>query len=54
MKDAIRADVDHFYDSRETYENLKIPWKRGIIYYGPPGKIQTNETYKHKPKNLTS
>lgn len=39
MKDAIRADVDHFFDSRETYENLKIPWKRGIIYYGPPGKF---------------
>ena len=38
MKDAIRGDVDHFFDSRETYENLKIPWKRGIIYYGPPGK----------------
>lgn len=41
MKDAIRGDVDHFFDSRETYENLKIPWKRGIIYYGPPGNGKT-------------
>lgn len=41
MKNAIRADVDHFFDSRETYENLKIPWKRGIIYYGPPGNGKT-------------
>ncbi|KAM0717311.1 hypothetical protein Q7P37_007163 [Cladosporium fusiforme] len=41
MKKAIRDDVDHFFDSRETYENLKIPWKRGIIYYGPPGNGKT-------------
>lgn len=41
MKKAIRDDVDHFFDSRETYENLKIPWKRGLIYYGPPGNGKT-------------
>lgn len=41
MKKAIRDDVDHFFDSRETYDNLKIPWKRGIIYWGPPGNGKT-------------
>lgn len=34
MKNAIRNDVENFYDSRATYEKLKVPWKRGIIYYG--------------------
>lgn len=51
MKDAIRADVDHFYDSRETYDSLKIPWKRGIIYYGPPGKFKQN--FLTLPPSLT-
>ena len=41
MKDAIRSDVDHFFSSRETYQNLKVPWKRGIIYWGPPGNGKT-------------
>lgn len=56
MKDAIRGDVDHFFDSRETYENLKVPWKRGIIYYGPPGNGKTisikatmHALYERKP-----
>ena len=29
MKKAIIADVETFYDSRDTYEKLKVPWKRG-------------------------
>jgi transitional endoplasmic reticulum ATPase len=37
MKKAIIADVDNFFDNRDTYTKLKVPWKRGIIYYGPPG-----------------
>jgi transitional endoplasmic reticulum ATPase len=41
MKEAIRSDVDHFFSSRETYANLKVPWKRGIIYWGPPGNGKT-------------
>lgn len=41
MKNAIRNDVENFYDSRDTYEKLKVPWKRGIIYYGPPGNGKT-------------
>ncbi|KAI5370848.1 putative AAA+ ATPase domain, ATPase, AAA-type, core [Septoria linicola] len=40
-KRVIRDDVENFYDSRETYEKLKVPWKRGIIYYGPPGNGKT-------------
>lgn len=41
MKKALRADVENFFDSRETYEKLKVPWKRGVIYYGPPGNGKT-------------
>jgi SpoVK/Ycf46/Vps4 family AAA+-type ATPase len=41
MKESIRSDVDRFFSSRETYQNLKVPWKRGIIYYGPPGNGKT-------------
>lgn len=31
MKDQIIADVDDFFNSRETYEKLKVPWKRGVV-----------------------
>ena len=37
MKQSIIEDADNFFNSRDTYMNLKVPWKRGIIYYGPPG-----------------
>ncbi|KAF2691828.1 ATP-dependent Zn protease-like protein [Lentithecium fluviatile CBS 122367] len=41
MKKQIIADVENFFDGQETYQNLKVPWKRGIIYYGPPGNGKT-------------
>lgn len=41
MKDQLIADVDDFFNSRDTYEKLKVPWKRGVIYYGPPGNGKT-------------
>lgn len=41
MKKQIIDDVENFFDGRETYQNLKVPWKRGIIYYGPPGNGKT-------------
>lgn len=39
MKDTIINDVNTFFDSRDTYEKLQVPWKRGVIYYGPPGNV---------------
>lgn len=37
-KQSLIDDVSRFFDSRSTYTNLKVPWKRGIIFHGPPGK----------------
>jgi transitional endoplasmic reticulum ATPase len=41
MKKALVADVTNFFDGQKTYEGLKVPWKRGVIYYGPPGNGKT-------------
>lgn len=41
MKKAIIDDHLSFYESRETYDKLKVSWKRGIIYHGPPGNGKT-------------
>ncbi|CBX94673.1 hypothetical protein IAQ61_009357 [Plenodomus lingam] len=41
MKKALISDVETFFDSQQTYADLKVPWKRGIIYYGPPGNGKT-------------
>ncbi|KAJ3553044.1 hypothetical protein NPX13_g10974 [Xylaria arbuscula] len=41
MKAAIIEDHTSFFDSRDQYSRLKVPWKRGIIYHGPPGNGKT-------------
>ena len=40
-KSTLIADVDRFFDSRDTYQKLRVPWKRGLIFYGPPGNGKT-------------
>lgn len=37
MKQALIDDHLSFFESRDTYKDLQVPWKRGIIYHGPPG-----------------
>lgn len=41
MKKALISDVEQFFDGQQVYSDLKVPWKRGIIYYGPPGNGKT-------------
>lgn len=41
MKKDIQEDVNRFFESRNIYERLRVPWKRGIIYHGPPGNGKT-------------
>ena len=42
QKEAIIADLDRFFASRERYETLGIPWRRGYLLYGPPGTGKTS------------
>lgn len=41
MKDGLIKDINTFFDGRDVYGKLKVPWKRGVIYYGPPGNGKT-------------
>ncbi|KAK8090394.1 ATPase [Apiospora hydei] len=41
MKQALIDDHVSFFESRDTYAKLQVPWKRGIIYHGPPGNGKT-------------
>ncbi|CAJ2514238.1 Uu.00g023570.m01.CDS01 [Anthostomella pinea] len=41
MKRELRRVRGRFFDSRDVYEDLGVPWKRGIIFYGPVGNGKT-------------
>jgi hypothetical protein len=42
LKQEIQDDFGRFFASRETYENYGIPWKRGVLFIGPPGNGKTH------------
>ncbi|HEX6478890.1 MAG TPA: ATP-binding protein, partial [Ktedonobacteraceae bacterium] len=42
LKQDIYDDLVQFFAARETYETYGIPWKRGIIFVGPPGNGKTH------------
>lgn len=41
MKRALIDDHLSFFAARDTYARLRVPWKRGVIYHGPPGNGKT-------------
>jgi chaperone BCS1 len=42
QKEAVVDDLQRFFASRERYETLGIPWRRGYLLYGPPGTGKTS------------
>ncbi|KAF8461246.1 P-loop containing nucleoside triphosphate hydrolase protein [Kalaharituber pfeilii] len=41
LKNEVRSDVTSFFNNKSTYDDLGIAWKRGVIFYGPPGNGKT-------------
>ena len=38
MKKDLTEVSEKFFDSKDIYDDLGVPWKRGIMFHGPPGK----------------
>lgn len=41
MKKTLTDVSTKFFDSKDVYEDLGVPWKRGLIFYGPAGNGKT-------------
>ncbi|KAH7931208.1 P-loop containing nucleoside triphosphate hydrolase protein [Leucogyrophana mollusca] len=41
FKKGLQKDIYGFFKSEAVYKELSIPWKRGLIMYGPPGNGKT-------------
>jgi chaperone BCS1 len=39
------ADIREFFQRRQWYADLGIPWRRGYLLYGPPGTGKTSFAY---------
>lgn len=56
-KSLVQTDSERFFDGQAKYDSLGVPWKRGVIFYGPPGNGKTvsikalmNTLYNRKQK----
>ena len=41
MKSNLMKDVQGFFNNRDLYKKLAVPWKRGLILHGVPGNGKT-------------
>ncbi|KAG8422979.1 hypothetical protein J3459_009898 [Metarhizium acridum] len=41
LKANLMKDVLSFFDNRELYASMRVPWKRGVILHGVPGNGKT-------------
>nr|POE51665.1 putative atpase yjob [Quercus suber] len=41
MKQELTQVTNKFFQSKEIYEDLGVPWKRGLMFHGPPGNGKT-------------
>lgn len=41
MKRELTDVASKFFDNEEIYKQLGVPWKRGLIFHGPPGNGKT-------------
>ncbi|WRT64410.1 uncharacterized protein IL334_001342 [Kwoniella shivajii] len=41
FKTSLQSDYRSFYKAEKTYKDLGVPWKRGLIFLGPPGNGKT-------------
>ena len=41
MKKTITELMHKFFDSKDIYKGLGVPWKRGVIFHGPAGNGKT-------------
>ncbi len=42
LKREIKTEFAQFFQSRDVYEKYGIPWKRGVLFIGPPGNGKTH------------
>jgi len=42
LKNEIVTDIRLFFEQEETYRKFRIPWKRGMLFLGPPGNGKTH------------
>jgi hypothetical protein len=42
LKQDIKEDLTQFLSARAEYERYGVPWKRGVLFVGPPGNGKTH------------
>jgi hypothetical protein len=42
LKAQLRADFAQFFEARPLYQRYGVPWRRGVLFTGPPGNGKTH------------